>query len=537
MDAQRPTAQSIAIRGDRIVWVGSNDRSEWRGVRSEIGTGHGSLSSFFSIHSSTRVIDCGGGTLIPGFHDAHAHLLAYASSLDAVDCRPSQVSSIADIEREVASRAARTPRGKWVSAWGYDPASLAERRHPTRWELDRAAPDHPVRLSHRSGHACVLNSLAMERVGIVDNTDEPPGATIARDLDTGNPNGLLMEMEGFLDGRIPRPSTAELSASVERAALKLLSLGVTSVQDATHNNSIDRWNLFQRLSGLGAYLPRITLMPGAGHVADFADAGLGFGSGPRVASGELIVDSGLHSPLPTAHYPLRVGHAKLMVTASSGAPTLSFAELKAAIDRCVSLGFPVAVHAVEADVVRAAARAFAEARRLPASFPKHRIEHCSEAPPDALELIAENGAVVVTQPGFIRYQGDRYLDEVSPAMQPYLYRAASLAERGVRVAFSSDAPVSEPNPMPALHAAVTRRTESGNVVGGHEAMDLDAALRSYTLEPARATGEEGRLGRLTAGSVADLALFEEDLLDVAPETLPGIRPVMTVLGGQIVWES
>ena len=498
MDARQPAARSVAVRGDRIVWVGSDSES-----RTLVGPG-------------ARVIDCGGGTLIPGFHDAHIHLLAYASSLDAVDCRPGQVSSIADIERQIASRAERTPRGEWLSARGYDPASLAERRHPTRWELDRAAPDHPVRLNHRSGHACVLNSLAMERVGIADNTDEPPGATIARDLDTGSPNGLLLEMEDYLDGRIPRPSPAELSASVERAALKLLSLGVTSVQDATHNNSIDRWSLFQRLSGHVGPLPRITLMPGAGHVADFEDAGLGFGSGDDR---------------------LRVGHAKLMVTASSGNITPSLAGLKATVDECSSRGFPVAVHAVEADVVRAVAEAFGEAGPLPASCPKHRIEHCSEAPPDVLESVVECGAAVVTQPGFVRYQGDRYLDEVSPAMRPYLYRAASLAERGVRVAFSSDAPVSEPEPIPALHAAITRRTESGNLVGRHEAMGLDAVLRSYTLEPARVTGVEDRLGTLAPGSLADMALFEEDLMEVETETLLGIQPVMTVLGGQIVWES
>ena len=498
MDTRHPTAQSVAVRGDRIVWIGSDSQ----------------LS--VPATSGTRVIDCVGGMLLPGFHDAHLHLLAYASSLDAVDCRSSQVSSIADICQQMAIRTECTPQGEWVSAWGYDPFSLADGRHPTRWDLDRAVPHHPVRLNHRSGHACVLNSLAMERVGIADNTDEPPGATIARDLETGTPNGILLEMEDFLDGRIPRPSASELSAQFGRAARTLLSLGVTSLQDATHNNSIDRWSLLQRLSGQMEHLPRISLMPGADHVADFAAAGLGFGSGSEW---------------------LRIGHAKIMVTASTGFPTPSFADLKTAIDRCASLDFPVAIHAVEADVVRAVAEAISESRPLPDGLPPHRIEHCSEAPPDVMESIVECGAAVVTQPGFVHYEGDRYLAEVSPAMQRYLYRAGTLASRGVSFAFSTDSPVSDPDPMPALYAAVTRRTSSGNLLSGPEAMDIGAALSAYTLEPARVTGVHYHMGRITPGSLADMVLFDENLLTVEPSALLTIKPAMTILAGRVVWES
>ena len=498
MDPRQPVAQSVAVRGDRIVWTGSD----------------ADLPALAS--SETRVVDCDGGTLAPGFHDAHMHLLAYASSLDAVDCRPGQVSSVTDIARLVAARATRTGPGEWVSAWGYDPFYLAERRHPTRRDLDQAAPNHPVRLNHRSGHACVLNTLAMERVGIADNTDEPPGGTIARDLVTGSPSGLLLEMEDFLDGRIPRPSASELSALIGRAARRLLSLGVTSVQDATHNNSLDRWKLIQRLSGQIQPLPRVTMMPGAGYGNDFATENLGFGSG---------------------NDRLRVGHAKLMVTASSGTLSPSFTDLKTVVNRCSSLGFPVAVHAVDADVVRKVTEAFAESPPLPGRIPPHRIEHCSEAPPDVFELIVKSGASVVTQPGFVHYQGDRYLAEVSPAMRRYLYRAASLAAQGVRVAFSSDAPVSDPDPMTVLHAAVTRQTLSGNSLGQHEALNLRTALRSYTAEPARGTGIEDRLGTLSPGRLADMVLFDEDLMSTEPDALLSVRPVMTILAGQIAWQS
>lgn len=496
-DARTPIAQSLAVRGDRIIWVGSDAGSR-------------------EFHlQGARVVDCGGGTLIPGFHDAHMHLLAYASTLDAVDCRPGRVSSIEDIGRQIANRADRTPQGQWVSAWGYDPFYLAESRHPTRWDLDRASPDHPVRLNHGSGHACVLNSVAMDRVGIFANTDEPPGATIARDLETGSPNGLLLEMQDYLDQHIPSSSVAELEQLVSRASDNIFSLGITSIQDATHTNSPDRWKLFQYLSDRARPLPRITLMPGYAHIADFSDA-------DKQSDGSNL---------------LRLGHAKVLVTASSGTPSLSSEELRSVVDECISRGFPVAVHAVEADVVGAVAEALRESQTQSGRLLPHRIEHCSESPPDLLEAIVECGASVVTQPGFIHHEGDRYLAEVSPAMQPSLYRSASLARRGVSVAFSSDAPVSDPDPMPVLHASLTRRTRSGKVIGEGERLDFEASLRAYTLEPARLAGMDDRLGRLSPGYLADMALFAEDLASVEPDALIGMRPAMTILGGQVVWET
>ncbi len=497
-DSRIATEQSLAALGSRIVWVGSDAESR------------------HFIAPDARVIDCGGGTLIPGFHDAHMHLLAYASTFGSVSCGPGRASSIADIGRLIADQAARTPQGQWVSGWGYDPFHLAESRHPTRWDLDRAAPDHPVKLDHRSGHACVLNSLALERVEIFENTDEPPGATIARDLETGSPNGLLLDMQDILDQRIPKPPVAELASHVRKAAMRLLSLGVTSIQDATHTNSTDRWSLFQDLVSDVRMLPRITVMPGAGNIAEFGSAGMTFASGSDM---------------------LRIGHAKIMVTESSGTQTPSREGVRSALEECAFHGFPVAVHAVEEDVVRTVVEALSASQGLPEHLPPHRIEHCSESPPEVLDALVECGAAVVTQPGFIHHQGDRYLAEVSSEMHPWLYPAASLASRGIIVAFSSDAPVSDPDPMPALHAAVTRRTKPGDTLGEGERMGLELALRAYTIAPARLTGLSDQVGRLSPGFMADMALFANDLTSIEPDALPGLRPAMTILGGRVVWES
>ncbi len=496
MDPRRPSADSVAVKGGRILWVGSHaDVPQSRGA---------------------RLVDCGGGTLLPAFHDAHIHLLAYASSLSAVDCRPPSVSSIGDIGQAVTRRASNTPVGEWIRAWGYDETSLAERRHPTRRDLDKFAPRHPLRLDHRSGHACVLNSLALERVGIGMSFSEPPGATVARELDSGEPSGLLFEMEDYLDGRIPQPSRERIETSLKRASENLLAYGVTSVQDATHVNSVARWEFLDGLSESIDPIPRITLMPGYRHLNEFVERGLRFGA------------YGLH---------LRLGHVKIMATASSGRQTPDKRELSRMIAECVESGFPVAVHAVESHVVRSVAESLSA---IPGSHllgAPHRVEHASECPPDALRAVARSSAMVATQPVFIYQNGDRYRATVERRTLPYLYRLRAFAERGVDVAFSSDAPVGDPNPMRGIYAAVERRTTSGNIIAPDERIAVSDALERYTSVSARAAGIENEVGGIAPGTLADMVLFEEDITSVAPERLADSRPVMTMLGGRIAWEA
>ncbi|MFQ6030776.1 MAG: amidohydrolase family protein, partial [Dehalococcoidia bacterium] len=173
LEPQLPVAGAVAISGDTLRAVGnSSDTKIWRGPH-------------------TRVIDCQGYTLLPGLIDAHCHLLALASSFTGVDCGPSVVTSLAELQQEIRRRAEQTTPGEWIRGHGYDHLALAEGRHPTRRDLDQAAPNHPVRLDHRSGHASVLNSLALERAGIDRETADPVEGVIQREEATGEPTGLL----------------------------------------------------------------------------------------------------------------------------------------------------------------------------------------------------------------------------------------------------------------------------------------------------------------------------------------------------------
>ena len=166
----------MAIKGDLILLVGTdNEVDQVKGLE-------------------TRIIDCRGKTLVAGFNDAHCHLYPMVRKLFSVDLSPGAVRSIKDIKEVIRRKVRSTPEGRWISGTDYNEFYLTERRHPTRWDLDEVALRHPVILTHRSLHAAVLNSLALEIVGINDKTEEPPGGIIDRDFDTGEPNGILYEM-------------------------------------------------------------------------------------------------------------------------------------------------------------------------------------------------------------------------------------------------------------------------------------------------------------------------------------------------------
>ena len=173
LDPARPRARVVEVRGSRILGVGTEiDRR-----RNEEG--------------KVAFLDCEGRTVVPGFVDAHTHFLAYASSLLSVDCTPGAVASIEDVKSAIGARARETPAGSWIRVTGYDEFYLAEKRHPSAKDLDQATQQHPVKLTHRSGHACVLNSYALRLAGISIETPEPRSGVIERHQRTGEPTGLF----------------------------------------------------------------------------------------------------------------------------------------------------------------------------------------------------------------------------------------------------------------------------------------------------------------------------------------------------------
>jgi len=495
LDERRPRAQLVAVEGGRIAWVGGND--DLKELEGRKG----------------RKIDCQGKTLIPGFNDAHCHISAFASSLLSVDCSPSSVSSIADIQALIREQAQKIAPGFWIRAMGYNEFYLAEKRHPNRWNLDKAAPHHPVKLTHRSGHACVLNSLALSLAGISAASPEPPGGLIDRDLESGEPNGLLFEMEADIDKVIPALSEAEFEKGIRLANEKCLSLGITSLQDATVHNGLREWQTFHRLREKGDLVPRLSLMMGT-------DAIVASGFSPRYG------DDGM-----------RLGAAKIVLDETRGRFHPSPEELEEQVLRAHQAGFQVAIHAIEEGAVEAAAHSLERAlAQAPKRDHRHRIEHCSVCPPPLLKRLRDARIIVVTQPAFIYYSGERYLATVAPEQLPWLYPIGSFIKMGLMPAAGSDSPVVPNNPLVGIYAAVTRKAESGDELIVEEQISPFEALKMYTQAAAYASFEEEAKGSIAVGKLADLALLSADPTAVSPDEIKKIRVEMTIVDGRIVWQ-
>jgi len=464
-----------------------------------------------------RAVDCAGGTLIPGFNDAHCHVLATSAASLAVDCTPSAVSSIEDIKEKLRTRAARVPKGSWLRATGYNEFYLREMRHPNRWDLDQAAPLHPIRLIHRSGHAMVLNSRAMEATGISVHTPDPTYGVIEREDQTGEPTGLLLEMNDYLDGILPRLSQSELEAGIRLFNDRCLSLGITSVQDATPGNNLEQWDLFVGLKKRGLLTPYVTFMPGARHIHQFQEQGIPFGYQIKG---------------------LRLGAAKIMATMTTGSLQPPRSELRRLVMDAHLGGFQIAVHAVEAEVVEEVLDAITFCTNRDAAGPyRHRIEHCSECRPHLMERMAINGVAVVTQPSFLYYNGERYRSEIPVEKRPWLYPIRSLLASGVHLAAGSDSPVAPMDPLIGICAAVTSMAESGDEVSPGETVSVEEAIKMYTLGSAYVSFEERVSGSIEDGKRADLVLLDKDPTLVPPEELKNLNVLMTVISGGVVWEA
>jgi len=500
MNPAQPTATLVAIKGNKILLVGDNDQlEEVRGAK-------------------TKVIDCRGRTVVPGFNDAHCHIFAFIRKLASIDLSPPAVRSIADIKAAVAERAQNIPAGNWITASDYNEFYLAEKRHPSRRDLDGAAPEHPVVLYHRSLHACVLNSRALAMAGITRETPEPPGAVIDRELDSGEPSGLLFEMVSYIRGQVLPPlSDEELAGGMASASRHYLSLGITSLQEASVSNDYARWQTLRRFKDSGELASRVSMMFGFAALPQFQQVGLEFGSG----------DGGL-----------RLGGVKVMINETTGRLQPPPEELNRQALESHRAGFQLAVHCVEAGTVAAAIAALEYiAGQSPLAGRRHRLEHVSECPPELLQRLGKLKAMVVTQPPFIYYSGERYLATLPPERQRWLYRIKSFLDAGLVVAASSDSPVVSDNPLPGIYAAVTRRAESGQGLLPEEAVSPQQALAMYTTNAAYASFEDNIKGTIAPGKLADMVILSADPLKSPPEQLKDIRVEMTILDGKVAWED
>jgi len=428
-----------------------------------------------------RVVEAHGGALLPGLHDHHLHLLAAAAARRSVDVGPPAVTDRRQLAGALAG-AAPGPDG-WVRAVGYHDSVAGPL---DRDVLDALVPEHPLRLQHRSGALWVLNSPGLARLGLADGS--PPGAEPGVELASGRPTGRLFHLDAWLGARLPSapPDLAAVGAA-------LAACGVTGVTDATATATPASLDLLARAAADGRLPQRVLAM------------------GPL----------GLEAPAPLALGPVKVALAE------DALPGLD--QLAATVEAAHDEGRAVAVHCVTVAQLVLTVTAL----RTAGARPGDRVEHGSLVPDGLVEVLAELGVTVVTQPGFVAARGDQYRAEVPTAEHQDLYRCASLLRAGVAVAGGSDAPFGPLDPWVAVRAAQDRRTPSGAMLGPDEVLGPEAALDLYLGPPGR-PGAPVRT--LQVGAVADCCLLAVPLAEMLRHPDAGaVR--LTVVGGQPVFEG
>ena len=427
-----------------------------------------------------EVVEAEGGALLPGLHDHHVHLAALAASTSSVDVGPPQVTDREQFAATLAAADRRLPPGTWLRAVGYHESVAGPL---DREVLDRLVPGRPVRVQDRSGKRWTLSSAAIQATGA--ERAGPPG--VERDA-AGRATGVLDREDDWL-ARVTGGDFPDLSEIGRRFA----AAGVTHLTDCTPYRDPSGPAALAAAVAAGE-LPQLLVVTGGVELAEHP-------VDPRLVRGpvKVVLDEDQLPDLSTVVGWIRAAHGA---------------------------GRPVALH-----LVTAVSLAYALAAWQDSGVHRgDRIEHGSVISPDAAERIAELGLTVVTQPGFVAERGDRYLAEVEPDDLPHLYRCASLLDRGIPVAGSSDAPYSAPDPWAAVRAAVDRRTSAGEVLGPDEQLSLERAIELFTGDPL----DPGRAHRRVAtGAPADLCLLDRPLEDPLPPTAQDVRA--TYRAGVRIW--
>ncbi|MCW3979616.1 MAG: amidohydrolase [Candidatus Bathyarchaeota archaeon] len=520
IDERNPRAQAVYIVGERIVKVGSDG---------EIGG---------LIDEATDVIDLEGRTVVPGFVDCHAHPMGFGQSLMNVNCCTPPMRSIEDIVESIREAVEEKGEGEWILGRGYDDFKLAEKRHPNRWDLDSAAPDNPVIITRLCGHISVVNSLALELVGITKDTKDLEGGEIDRDTETGEPTGVLRGGAiAPIRGIIPPPDLEKLKRGIELAAEEFLTRGVTSVSDAGVRDPLTV-KAYQAVMRDGMPI-RVNLMMSREVLDHLSELGVETGFGDerlRIGAIKMVFDGSFSGRTAAMFEPFKdtPGNTGILYTSQE--------ELNEGVLASHEAGFQVGVHAIGDRAISGVLDAYEAAlKRLPKADHRFRIEHCGINSPEIVLRIKSLGVIPVPQPIFLWGEGESYRAGLDGERADWAYPVKTWMDEGITVALSSDCPATSGeeliSPLLGIHVAANRKTDAGNDIGPAQRIGVENAIRAYTLNGAIATFEEGIKGSIEPGKLADLVVLSEDPTEVTPGAIKDVGLEMTIVGGRIAYRK
>lgn len=525
--------EAVAVRGGVFVLVGTNEQA-----RKLVG-------------KTTRVIDAGGKSVVPGLIDSHVHALGVAESESRGAFR--ELQTIAEIQEWIRGESGRRPAGQWIWSPRMYPTRLRERRFPTRAELDGAAPRHPVVID--GAYALVLNSAALQAAGIGASTPAPEGGAIVKDAQ-GEPTGLLRNVGRLLAKYQPAEGAVPLE-SLEEVHRRYNQVGITSVIERGAN--VAGLRAYQRLREQGRLKVRSTVtlrVASDGSVEGterfVRSLPVRFGEGDdlvRVGPLKLVADGGILIGTSFMREPYGLQAAQLYGVddpAYRGFLTLSPEKITNIVRTGHRLGWQMCAHVTGDGGVDAVLDAVETADAdQPIGDRRFTLIHAYFPNADAARRAARLGVLVDTQPAWYYKDADALVTGLGePRLRPFIGLAEWL-RAGVKVALNTDhmfgldpnASLNPFNPFLTMATAITRKTQDGLVIGKEQAVSREDALRMMTLNAAYLSFDEQKKGSIEVGKLGDLAVLSDDFMACAPDRIKDIRVLVTVRGGEVVHEQ
>jgi predicted amidohydrolase YtcJ len=519
----QPAAQAVAVKGDRIVFVGSNS-----GVAKYIG-------------SNTRVIDLAGKTMLPGLTDAHQHLSGVGFREMTLNLEG--VTSLDAFLAKVKERVDQKRPGEWVTGRGWIETFWTPPVFPTRWDLDKIAPNNPVFLDRADGHGAIANSAALKLAGVDRTTPSPFGGEISKDK-SGEPNGMLLDAaQDLVQRHVPPTTTAEAERAIVLGVERDIQLGWTQVQDP--GGSYAEVALFRKLYDSGQIKLRIyKALSAPGREAEqlLRDGPILGANGNRLTlrTLKLYADGSLGSRSAALLAPYSDKPE------TSGFLTIKEEDLQPLLQAALRKGIQIQTHAIGdrgnrfiLDQYEQAMKAVPQAQWR-VKEPRWRVEHSQIVNPADIPRFAKLGVIPSMQAshaiGDLHFAPARLgLERLSGA-----YAWQSFIKSGSIIPGGSDAPVERGEPMIEFYAAVARKDLKGfSGAGWHpeEAVSRADALRMFTIWPAYAAFEEKLRGSIAVGKLADLTVLSADIMTIPEMEILKTRCLMTVIGGEVVYEA
>lgn len=525
VDASRPQVQALAARSGIIVALGSD----------------ADIEAF--VGPDTETIDLDGRLAVPGFIEGHGHFMGIGDAKLILDLR--QAASWADIIAMVKDAAAEAQPGEWIRGRGWHqdkwsaPPEPAVEGFPVHATLSRVSPDHPVILTHASGHASFVNARALQLAGINADTPDPQGGEILHD-EGGQPTGLLRETAQGLVQRARDAGTAEQQEvenrrRAELAAAECLSKGITSFQDA--GSSFATVDFLRTLVDEGNMPLRLWVMIRASNEALAENLAayrtIGYGDDHLTVRGiKVSIDGALGS---RGAWLLEPYTDEPQV---SGLNLVPIDDIRRTAELAVEHDYQLCIHAIGDRANREVLDIYeASFAGQDGSARRWRIEHAQHLHPADIPRFAELGVIASMQAihctSDAPWVPDR-LGEQRTAEGAYVWQ--KLLRSGVIVTNGTDAPVEDVSPIQSYYASVSRRLADGSVFHPDQRLSRTEALRAYTLSAAHAAFEEDIKGSLEVGKLADITVLSQDILTIPEEQIPSTEVVYTIVGGRIAYQ-